>query len=474
MSNPLMPLVGDRAIFDALPDLIWIRNADGVIVDVNETVLQRLGYSRAEVVGRHISHLYYDAERDAAAGVRYANRVIRDGRGFFRVTVKEKSGRPVDLELHGKRLDAEGGPYIMSVGRDIGEHLREERLARTLSEAFRRSNDVMFYSDRNGVILDVNEAFVRTYGWTREEAVGQSPRILRSRHSTKAMYERMWSSIVGDGYWRGQIVNRTKDGREIPLVLTITAVRDGAGEILGYISNGVDMSEQTALQARVAHAEALAAIGEMAAVVAHEIRNPLGSIVMASKQLAGGALSPEDKATVVGVLDSESRRLSESLTNFLNYSRPRELKLGIADVNALVDDVVRMIQANAELMGEVKISLSLSDALKPLRVDADQLRQVVWNLALNALQAMGGRGKLGVETATERGWALLRISDSGPGISEAVRGTLFRPFSTTKQKGTGLGLAIADRIVKAHGGRIEVETGSAGTAFTINLPTGGS
>src|SRR3989338_941360 len=108
---------------------------------------------------------------------------------------------------------------------------------------FRRSSDVMFYSDPNGIILNINDSFTAHYGYTREEVIGKTPALLRSRHSTDELYKRMWRSILDPdkGYWRGELINRAKDGREVPLILTITAVRNEAGQILGYISNGVDL-----------------------------------------------------------------------------------------------------------------------------------------------------------------------------------------------------------------------------------------
>jgi PAS domain S-box-containing protein len=348
----------------------------------------------------------------------------------------------------------------------------EDSLA-LLREGFRRSNDVMFYCDADGVILDVNEAFVQRYGYSREEAVGQSPRILKSRHSTRELYERMWSSILTRGFWRGEMINRAKDGREIPLVLTITAVRDAAGRAIGYVSNAADMTERLELQARVADSEALASVGEMAAVVAHEIRNPLSSIVMAAKELAAGELGEEDRGTVLRVLRSESQRLNEALTNFLAFARPRPLRLERADLNALIDEVVRMVQADRELSGGVAVSLELSAALQPVQMDADQIRQVVWNLVINALQALGGKGELRVRTGRCGGHAFFEVADTGPGIPAAALKGLFKPFQTTKQKGTGLGLAIAARVAKAHGGTIAVETGERGTTFEVVLPSSG-
>lgn len=348
----------------------------------------------------------------------------------------------------------------------------DHNLALTLYQAFKRSNDVMFYCDRDGTILDVNDAFERHYGWTRAEAVGQNPRLLRSRYTNQDTYKEMWAKILDPkvGFWRGELVNRSRDGREIPLILTITAVRDDDGAILGYISNAMDVGELRHLRERVAQSEALAQLGQMAAVVAHEIRNPLGSIVLAARQLAGGELASDDRDLVHRILRDESQRLSETLTNFLSYARPRPLKLERADVNALVADVARIVAGDGA--SGAKVTTRLDKGLAPFRFDPDQVRQVLWNITLNAAQAAGPRGSVRLSTGRAEGFALLRVSDDGPGISREAREGLFQPFRTTKSHGTGLGLAIADRIARAHGGRIEARDGKAkGAEFTVYLPT---
>ncbi|MDE2237659.1 MAG: PAS domain S-box protein, partial [Elusimicrobia bacterium] len=441
-------VVHELDIFELLPDWVWLRDPEGTVLDVNAAALRGTGYDKGELLGRSISEFYYDP-KDAALDKAWIRRVLAAGSGDFPATLRDKIGRPVAVEQKGRlvRLGAERA--VLVTARDIGEQARDRRLALTLYEAFRRSNEVMFYCDRNGTILDVNEAFSRHYGWSREEAVGRTPRILRSRHSSDELYKRMWEAILTKGHWRGEMINQAKAGREIPLVLTITAVRDGAGEIVGYISNAVDMTEHLALQARVADSEALASLGEMAAVVAHEIRNPLSSIVMAAKELASGSeLNAEDRDVVMRVLRHESQRLNEALTNFLSFARPRELKLARSDLNGLIEETARMIESNAELKASTQIVLSLSKELKPFPMDADQLRQVVWNLMINALQALAGGGKLSVRTGRSGGRAFFEVEDTGPGIPEAMRASMFKPFQTTKQQGTGLGLAIAERIVK--------------------------
>ncbi len=338
---------------------------------------------------------------------------------------------------------------------------------------FSRSSDVMFYSDPDGIILNINDSFTAHYGYTREEVIGKTPAILRSRHSTDELYKRMWRSILDPkkGYWRGELINRAKDGREVPLILTITAVRNEAGDIQGYISNGVDLSEQKSMQERLAHSEALATIGEMAAVVAHEIRNPLGSIVMAAQQLTDESLSREDKDTVTRVLRTESKRLNEALSNFLSYARPRPMNSGQNDLNALLTEVTQMAFVSKDLTGDARLSLALGHDLPPFPFDADQIRQVVWNILLNAIQVLDGKGTVTARTGKGDGTAWFAISDTGAGIPESIRADLFKPFRTTKQQGTGLGLPIAESIVKAHGGRIDVETRLGhGTTFTVTLP----
>mgnify|MGYP001607989270 CR=1 FL=1 len=356
------------------------------------------------------------------------------------------------------------------------EHLpnkSDQHLMTVLLAGFRRSNDVMFYSNAEGIILDINEAFTHHYGYTRKEAIGKTPSLLRSRHSNDELYKRMWNSILDPekGYWRGELINKAKDGREVPLILTITAVRDEAGKIFGYISNGVDLTELKALEERVAHSEALATIGEMAAVVAHEIRNPLGSIVMAAQQLADESLAPEDRETVTGVLRHESSRLNEALTNFLSYARPRTLNRAEHDLNALLREIAETAFANKDLVRDARLSLALDVKLAPFPFDSDQIRQVVWNMVLNAIQALEGKRTVSIRSGRSEGAAWFSITDTGRGIPESIRAELFKPFRTTKQQGTGLGLAIADRIVKAHGGRIEIETRLGhGTTMTVALP----
>jgi len=462
-----------RALLDSAGDMIWIRELkSGKILDANQAALRTLGYPREKFIGRGIHEFYEGADKKLCGD--FSARIKKSGSAFLSTVFRDSSGRRIQVEARGSLIGYAGKPAVLSISRDIGRALRDERLKTLFHAAFRGSNDVMFYCDRNGVIMDVNEAFTKNYGYSRAEVIGKTPGILRSRHSTDDLYQRMWASILDPerGYWRGEMINKTKDGREIPLILTITAVRDSRGDIIGYMSNAVNLSERVALQERVAQAEALAALGEMATVLAHEIRNPLGSIVMAAKQISSDGLDHNDRALALRVLREESRRLNETLTNFLSFARPRGVKLSRGNLNAIITETCGIIRSNPDLAKDIRVRVDCDPRLKSFLMDVDQIRQVVWNLVLNGVQAMDGRGQLTVTTGRRDSLAFFKVADTGPGIPKPALAEIFKPFHTTKKQGTGLGLPIADRIVKSHGGRIEVKSAvGQGSAFTILLPS---
>ncbi len=222
---------------------------------------------------------------------------------------------------------------------------------------------------------------------------------------------------------------------------------------------------------RLKERDRLAALGEMAAGLAHEIRNPLGAIKASAQYLREGHGAEGDEE-FLDIIVEEVDRLNRVVGSFLDYARPSKGNPSPADVNAAVERTILLLQNEADA---VNVRVDLDATLPPVRIDIEQLRQVLINLVQNALQAMEGEGELHVSTGTrlEAGVELveIRVRDTGPGITEAVLANLFVPFVTTKQRGTGLGLAISQRIVAAAGGRIVVRTKPGeGTTFAVRLP----
>jgi signal transduction histidine kinase len=236
------------------------------------------------------------------------------------------------------------------------------------------------------------------------------------------------------------------------------------------------LKERQALEAQLRQAERLASVGELAAGVAHEIRNPLSAIVTASDLLRGSEgrpLSP-DHLAVLEVIQRESRRLNTLLTTFLNYARPSPPKREKVDVNAVLEEVADALEQKAQLAGGVRILRELDPAIPPALGDPDHIKQVVWNIALNGIQAMPGGGDLLFRSGASHGAVQIEIRDEGEGIPAADLPRIFEPFFTRKLEGTGLGLAIVHRIVEAHGGSVVVAPAPGrGTAFRVRLPADG-
>jgi two-component system, NtrC family, sensor histidine kinase HydH len=251
---------------------------------------------------------------------------------------------------------------------------------------------------------------------------------------------------------------------------------DELGAILGLADQFAAVLENSKLYDRMRERDRLAALGEMAAGLAHEIRNPLGAIKGAAQVLDPAGL-PTDDRELVEVIVEEVNRLNGVVTAFLDYSRPLKQNFGPTDVNEVVTRTVKLLQN--DIPAYLTLSTEYGEDLPKIDGDAEQLRQVLLNLVQNAVQALGSKGgRITVKTlradrlADFRGdMAEIHVIDDGPGIPLDQQLNIFVPFFTTKQKGTGLGLAICQRIVKNHGGSIAVQSRqSEGTTFLIRLP----
>jgi signal transduction histidine kinase len=277
---------------------------------------------------------------------------------------------------------------------------------------------------------------------------------------------------------------RTEPGELVGLLVVVDdRVHDAySADDIGLIESlaaqiGVVIQNSLAYQ-KMQERDRLAALGQMATRLAHEVKNPLGAIKGAAQLLADPGPGTELDAgsrEFVAIILEEVDRLDRVVGSVLDYARPNKGNPAPVDVNAAVRRTIQILASDRS--HSLTIDLELAEELPSVRIDAEQLRQVLINLLRNAQQAMNGRGNVRVGTRPRpvgpggHGWVELRVTDSGPGISQKVLKNLFVPFFTTKNQGTGLGLAICHRIVNAAGGSIEVETNEgAGTTFTVVLP----
>jgi two-component system sensor histidine kinase HydH len=254
-------------------------------------------------------------------------------------------------------------------------------------------------------------------------------------------------------------------------LLTCSPVRQPDGQIflLELVS---DITEEERLRQRLGEVERLAAVGELAAGLAHEIRNPLAAILNAATLLEEEAtLTTEERASILEAVKTEARRLNTTLSDFLLFARPRLPARQLGDIGKVVEHVSALLQEERNGRGGVQVDVQVDPTVPLFAFDADQLTQVLWNIGRNGVEAMHGRGHLSLNVGRHNGEVLISVADTGPGISPDDQRRIFQPFISKKPGGTGLGLAIAQRIVTAHGGRIDVESvPEQGSRFTICLP----
>jgi len=253
--------------------------------------------------------------------------------------------------------------------------------------------------------------------------------------------------------------------------LSCAPVRQPDGQIF-LLELMSDITERERLYARLTDAERLAATGELAAGVAHEIRNPLAAIVNATTLLGDEeGLSQEERTSTLGAVRKEARRLNRILSDFLVFARPREPKRLLGDIREVVDHVVALIREDPARAQRVELDVRVDPGVPSFVFDADQMTQVLWNIALNGVEALDNRGRVGIDVGLRGSSVAIAVSDTGRGMPPEERRRIFDPFYSRKPAGTGLGLTLARRMVTAHGGRIEVESiPGRGTCFTILLP----
>jgi two-component system, NtrC family, sensor histidine kinase PilS len=244
------------------------------------------------------------------------------------------------------------------------------------------------------------------------------------------------------------------------------------GKAAGYTLIFQDLTEMKKLEAELRLKDRMAAVGELSAGIAHEIRNPLAAIAGSVQVLKGSKSLTSQEQRLMSIVLKESERLNKSISDFLRFVRPQEKRALEYDVAACLSETLDLLQNSPELHERHEIIREIAPASFTLVGDADQIRQVFWNLARNAVQAMPHGGVLTVRTTIDDGAYHITFADNGRGMSSADLGRLFQPFRTNFPSGTGLGMAISYRIVQEHGGRIDAASSEgAGSAITVSLPT---
>ncbi len=342
---------------------------------------------------------------------------------------------------------------------ELEAHQAKEYLEHILDTA----SDLIVIADQRGRVNYVNQA-AEDLGLDPEGLMG---RPLASLFSDRARAERLFSRPDR----RNEELELTAPNGELRHMLVSTTPLTETNEVLAILR---DITHRRGLERQLMHAEKLASVGILAAGVAHEIGNPLSAISGYAQLLGKDEVSAEERREFAGFIVSQSERIDRIIRDLLDYSRPSPYQGQTVQVNQAIEAVLNMFFTSKRLANyNLDIKRDLGRNLPRVRIDRDQLQQVVLNMAMNAAQAMEEGGRLTISTGRREDWVKITFSDTGPGIAQGHLMLIFDPFFTTKQpgQGTGLGLSICDRIVSQAGGRIEVESAlGRGTTFTVWLP----
>ena len=365
-------------------------------------------------------------------------------------------------------------PLLMArLAVEHGEAQQADRKRRLLAAATEQADELISIFRPDGRMEHANDAYCRALGFKAGEVVEMTAADFLVEQSASQV-ETIVDAVRTDAIWRGSMVRRRRDGTTFLSSCTVTSLADDSGRITQLVAVERDVTRETELQGQLIHAERLAAAGQLVSGVAHELNNPLQSVVGFAELLMEGEQRPDVLGDLTQI-HSEANRAAKIVRNLLAFVRRSSPERAAANLNDLVQSAVAL-RAYELGVENIELLVDCAEDLPPALVNREEIQQVLLNLLLNAEHAMKsthGRGQLRVRTkATDTG-ALVEVQDTGPGVPAAVARRIFEPFFSTKEvgQGTGLGLSIALGIVEAHGGTLTlVDNGAPGACFRLALP----
>jgi len=492
-----------KSILKSIPDIIYRLDPKGNITFISAAI-ERYGYRVTDLLGKNIINLVHPEDKEKAMYRINERRTGERRTKSFEIRLITADGEPVYFEDRTASvpmepvflLEAEGlygssqprqNAFLgtQGIARDITDRKKTEGEASMLAQALKCISECVTVTDLKNNIIFVNDAFLAKYGYERHELIGKPISIVRAQGIQNENVEEILPQSVNGG-WKGEVLNKRKDGVEFPIHLSTSVINDASGYPLALIGVATDISDRKRLETQLQQSQKLEAIGKLAGGIAHDFNNLL-TVIQGYSDLIISKISVNDPIHNQVRQINEAANRAESLTRqLLAFSRKQIMKPRVIDLNNLIHEMEDMLK---RLIGaDIKFIINLSSDLGKIKADSGQIEQVIMNLVVNARDAMQNGGTLTIETINTMldqnfkntypevvigNYVQLQISDTGFGMDKETQAHIFEPFFTTKEKGegTGLGLATVYGIIKQSGGYIYVKSEmTKGTIFNLYFP----
>jgi len=395
------------------------------------------------------------------------------------------AGAQVAVQGHGIASEHEGEPAILGLVMDASHRFAQEQTSRRLSQVVEQSPVGILITDPAGIIEYANRKFCEVTGYPPEELLGQTPQLMRALNTPEEFYTELWARLCQGKKWEGEHLSRAKDGRQFMARAVLFPIFDESGVVTHCVKIMEDITAERTLEERLARAQRLESIGNLAGGIAHDLNNILAPVRLGAEFMKTLPFSGKERE-IIEVMDISVHRATELVQQVLAFSRGRRSKRESMWLPPIISELERLVRES--FPRDVRLDIQVASNLAPVKADSTQILQVLMNLCVNSRDAMPVGGVISfaadnvtlgsAQTASFPGvqpgpHVRIRVTDTGTGIPQVVRDKIFEPFFTTKDvgKGTGLGLSTALGIMQEHHGIIELEsTGPQGTTFVIYLP----
>jgi PAS domain S-box-containing protein len=475
-----------RSLVDTANDAIISTDADtGRIVEANRKAGELLGLPVSELIGRPQTALYPEEETGQPRG-EFPERSPAGSASVKETTLLGPEGRRIPVEVSFSTAAIDGRRIVQGIYRDLTERKKVEEQLRKFQRAVEQSTLVIMITNAQGEIEYVNPRFTGATGYSVAEALGHTPRLLKSGETPPAEHHRLWQALAAGESWQGRLQNRKKTGELYWALVSISPIRDANGVVTHFLGIEEDITERLNLEAHLRQSMRMESIGQLAAGIAHDFNNLLTVIQGHLGLLLGQRGFDPDTTASLEEIRGASQRAADLVRQLLAFSRRHRMEPHPLDLNELIERLSKML---GRVLGEhLMLRFDPAPHLPRILADSALLDQALVNLAVNARDAMPTGGQLRIETAVvEVGERQARrnaearpgrhvrllVADTGCGMDEATREHIFEPFFTTKEvgKGAGLGLATVYGIIQQHRGWIEVESAvGQGTTFRLYFP----